>query len=84
MRLLGAFDPYLLGYAGLEHAVPAEHVRKIWPGGGWIHPVVLVDGTAAGTWRLRDGEVEVEPFGTPIPDAPLAAEIADVRRFLGG
>ena len=56
-----------------------EHARRVWPGGGWIHPVVLVDGLAAGTWRLAGGEVVVDAFG-PIPEAPLAAEIADVAR----
>ena len=81
MRLLGSFDPYLLGYKGREHAVAPEHARRVWPGGGWLHPVVLVDGRAAGTWRLDGGEVEVDAFG-PIPEAPLSAEIADVARFL--
>ena len=84
VRLLGAFDPYLLGYAGRGHAVAPRHARRVWPGGGWIHAVVLVDGLAAGTWRLRGGDVEVEAFDEPIPEAPLAAEIADVRRFLAG
>ena len=49
VRLLGSFDPYLLGYKGREHAVAPEHARRVWPGGGWMHPVVLVDGT-----RRRD------------------------------
>jgi len=83
LRLLGSFDPYLLGYAGRGHAVAPEHARRVWPGGGWLHPVVLVDGMAAGTWRLDGGEVAVEAFG-PIPEAGLAAEAADVRRFLAG
>ena len=81
VRLLGSFDPYLLGYKGREHAVAPEHARRVWPGGGWLHPVVLVDGRAAGTWRRVGGEVEVGAFG-PIPEAPLAAETADVARFL--
>ena len=82
MRLLGSFDPYLLGYAGREHAVAPEHARRVWPGGGWIHPVVLVDGMAAGTWRLDGGALRVEAFG-PIPRAGLEAEAQDVARFLG-
>jgi hypothetical protein len=83
VRLLPAFDTYLLGYRSRDHAVPPEHARRVWPGGGWIHPVVLVDGTAAGTWRLENGEVEVDAFGE-IPAEGLDAEAADVRRFLGG
>jgi hypothetical protein len=82
VRLLGSFDPYLLGYAGREHAVAPRHARKVWPGGGWLHPVVLVDGMAAGTWRLDGAAVWVAPFGA-IPAEGLAAEVADVGRFLG-
>jgi Winged helix DNA-binding domain len=84
VRLLGAFDPYLLGYAGRGHAVAPEHARKVWPGGGWIHPVVLVDGMAAATWRLDGGRLEVERFGAAaVPEPGLAAEAQDVGRFLG-
>jgi hypothetical protein len=84
VRLLGAFDPFLLGYRGYEHVVPAAHVRKVWPGGGWIHPVVLVGGMAAGTWRIDGGRLEVEPFGdAKVPELALAAEAQDVGRFLG-
>jgi hypothetical protein len=46
--------------------------------------VLLVDGLAAGTWKLTSGRVEVEPF-TPPPSAvreALEPEIADVERFL--
>jgi hypothetical protein len=82
VRLLGAFDPYLLGYAGRGHVVAPEHARKVWPGGGWLHPVVLVDAMAAGTWRLDGGALRVEPFGA-VPEEGLAAEAADVGRFLG-
>jgi hypothetical protein len=83
VRLLGAFDPFLLGYSGYGHVVPEEHLRKVWPGGGWIHPVVLVDGVAAGTWRIDGARVVVEPFGTQVPELALAAEVQDVGRFLG-
>ena len=84
VRLLGAFDPYLLGYRGYAHVVPEEHLRKVWPGGGWIHPVVLVDGVAAGTWKLDGDRVVVEAFeGAEVPELALAAEVQDVARFLG-
>jgi hypothetical protein len=52
----------------------------VWPGGGIIHPTVVANGLAVGTWRLRRGDVSVEPFAEP-PDA--AAEVADLKRFLG-
>ena len=82
VRLLGSFDPYLLGYAGREHAVAPEHARRVWPGGGWIHPVVLVDGRAAGTWRLDGAALAVDALA-PIPGDGLEAEAQDVARFLG-
>jgi hypothetical protein len=47
-------------------------------------PFALVNGRAAGTWRLRDGEVALEPF-RPLPrrDAEALDEDAeDVVRFL--
>ena len=84
VRLLGAFDPFLLGYRGYAHVVPEAHVRKVWPGGGWIHPVVLVDGRAAATWRIDGSRVVVETFeGAEVPELALAAEAQDVGRFLG-
>ncbi len=82
VRLLGAFDPFLLGYRGYGHVVAAEHERKVWPGGGWIRPVVLVDGLAAGTWRLDGPRLVVDAFGA-IPGEALEAEAQDVARFLG-
>ena len=89
VRLLPSFDTYLLGYATRDDVVDPEHARRVWPGGGWLHPVVLVDGRAAGTWRAeRAGDgvtVAVEPFGRLPGDVPpaLEAEAQDVGRFLG-
>jgi DNA glycosylase AlkZ-like len=77
VRLLPAFDTYLLGYK--ERPVAAEFARRINAGGGWIHPTVVVDGRVVGVWHLRSGAVEVEPF-EQLPD--LSTEIADVHRFL--
>ena len=90
VRLAPSFDPYLLGYRGRELAVAPEHARRIHPGGGLLHPALLVDGRAAGTWRSkrrRGGlDVVVEPFAELAAEARqgLAAEVADVGRFLGG
>jgi hypothetical protein len=82
-RLLGAFDPVLLGWASR-----ADIVR---PGGpvvtanGLFRPFALVRGRAAATWSLAGGEVVLsEPHPLAAADsAVLAAEAADVRRFLG-
>jgi Winged helix DNA-binding domain len=83
VRLLPAFDTTLLGHRSRELIVDAEHARRVWPGGGWLHPVVLLDGRAVATWRVARGDVSLEPF-VALPDgaaAGLEAEIADVGRF---
>jgi hypothetical protein len=67
VRLLPAFDEYLLGWKDRRFIAPAPRWKTIQRGGGWVHPVVLVDGRALGTWRSErsaDGlHVEVRPFG---------------------
>jgi len=88
-RLLGAFDTYLLGYRGRDLTVDAAHAAHINAGGGMVRPALLLAGRAAGTWLLRRGpgglRMEVTPFAA-LPAgaaAGLAAEAADVGRFLG-
>jgi DNA glycosylase AlkZ-like len=88
-RLLGAFDPYLLGWKDRSFAVGAKHAKRVHPGGGILRAVALVDGQAAATWsaRRRDAAltVELEPFGRLAAPArkALDAEIDDVARFEG-
>lgn len=89
VRLLGAFDPYLLGYADRDLALSPRFASRIQAGGGWIHPALTVDGFVMGTWRQRRSgagiSVELEPF-EPLDRrlAPLLqAEIGDLIRFLG-
>jgi hypothetical protein len=67
VRLLGHFDTFLLGYRRREHLGGAAAEAWIHDGGGgWIRPVVLVDGWIVGGWRLeakpRDLEITVMPF----------------------
>ena len=89
VRLVPAFDEYLLGYRGRALALDAAYARRIQAGGGIVHPAVLVGGRIVGTWRQRraDGRliVAVEPFRR-LPRgirAALATEAADIGRFLG-
>jgi DNA glycosylase AlkZ-like len=82
-RLLPAFDPYLLGWRDRAFAVPAEHARRIHPGGGVVRAAATVDGLAVGTWTLRGGTVGLEPFAPLDAEAAdaLRADAADVERF---
>lgn len=70
VRLLPAYDGYLLGYRDRALSVPAPYERRVWPGGGVLRPTALVDGLAVGTWT-RDGAVP-----TVVPFRPLAADLA--------
>jgi hypothetical protein len=82
-RLLGAFDPLLLGWDSRE-PVAGEHAKRI-VAGGMFRPFALVRGRAAGTWGLPGGKVALAPFA-PLDDADaaaLAADAAEVERFLG-
>jgi hypothetical protein len=84
--LLGAFDTVLLGWAGRELLV-GTNGHHVLPGGGMLRPAVLAGERVVGTWRLRGSgtarRVEVSWFGPQPPADALAAEIADVGRFLG-
>jgi hypothetical protein len=86
VRLVGAWDTYLLGHRDRDLIISPAHAGRVNRGGGWVHPVVLVGGRVGGVWRLerRSGKarVEVEAFG-PIPRPGLREEAEDVGRFLG-
>jgi hypothetical protein len=82
-RLLGSFDPLLLGWTSRE-PVLRSHAELVTVN-GIFRPFALVRGQASATWGLRNGAVVLEPFGRLRSDerAALDAEAADVVRFLG-
>jgi len=83
-RLLGAFDPLLLGWCSRE-AILGTH-RSIVTVNGIFRPFALVAGRAAATWRMPGGEVVLEPFAelAPVDAEALAADALDVVRYLAG
>lgn len=89
VRLLPRYDTYLLGYRRRDGIVAPQFAKRINAGGGIVHPTLLVDGCAVGTWsgmRRRDCfDVVVKPFGGLVPTVQpgIEAEVADVGRFLG-
>ncbi|WP_037321559.1 winged helix DNA-binding domain-containing protein [Amycolatopsis orientalis] len=88
-RLLGAFDPYLLGYTDRDLLLDPAHAKRVNSGGGMIAPTVLVDGRIAGTWRVKRAakqtKVVVEPFAALSRStiSGLESEVDDYGRFLG-
>jgi hypothetical protein len=90
LRMLGAFDTYMLGYANRDFALPSKH-REAYKagGGGWLRPIIVRDGVAIGGWSYRrKGEgVEVtltSPKWLSRADRKaIEAEVADIERFEG-
>jgi hypothetical protein len=88
VRLLPAFDAYLLGYRRRDLAVPPPLQHRLQRGGGWLHPAVVVNGRAVGAWSLRHaggrGKIEVEFFGRPsgAVQSGIEAQVVDIGRFL--
>jgi uncharacterized protein YcaQ len=50
VRLLPAFDPYLMGHKSRDHLFDAAYRPRVSRTAGWISAVVLVDGRVAATW----------------------------------
>jgi hypothetical protein len=81
-RLLGAFDPLLLGWTSRELILgPHTHLVTL---NGIFRPFAMVKGRAVGTWKLNRGKVTIEPLGkvSKAASAALAADAADVERFM--
>lgn len=89
VRLLPGFDTYLLGYRSRNLVVSLQYARRINAGGGMVHPTLIVDGRAIGTWKLTrqksSVDVVLEPFEELASDVlpALEAEVVDIARFLG-
>jgi len=81
-RLLGSFDPLLLGWESRDPIVGAHKILVTT--NGLFRPFALVDGRAVAIWKLSDGKISIEPFGRLAAGvrAALDAEAADVARFL--
>jgi len=66
IRLLPAFDPYILGHASRDHLFEREFAPRVSRTAGWISAVVLVDGMVAGTWThtlaAKHLRITIEPF----------------------
>jgi Winged helix DNA-binding domain len=81
-RLLGAFDPLLLGWTSREQVV-GEH-KLLVTTNGIFRPFALVDGRAVSIWRFQKGRVEIEHLERVTKKAAgrLEADAAAVEAFL--
>jgi hypothetical protein len=76
-RLLGAYDPLLLGWTSREEVVGPH--RLLVTDNGLFRPFALVGGRAVATWRLARGSVSIEHLERVEP-ADAAALEEDARR----
>jgi len=82
-RLLGPFEPVLLGWTSREDVV-GEH-RQLVTDNGIFRAFAMVDGRAVATWSYADRRVTptlLEPVGAEVV-AALAADARAVEAFLG-
>ena len=82
-RLLGPFDPSLLGWDGRDDIVGPH--SGIITTNGLFRPIVLVDGRAVATWRVAGRRVRSIDWLDQVSERARRAvdsEVADVERFL--
>ncbi len=88
VRLLGPFDPYILGYAKRDLGVPETQLKQVNAGGGMIRPTIIADGTLIGTWQYRSTKTRVNITLRPFTDlndhaqTAIEQEINDIARYL--
>jgi hypothetical protein len=81
-RLLGAFDPLLLGWVSREEVVGPH--KLLVTNNGIFRPFALVDGRAVASWRFARGKVGIEHLGrvTKKAAAALEADAREIEKFL--
>jgi hypothetical protein len=89
VRLLGAFDSFLLAHATKEHLVEAQFYKRVYRPQGWISAVVLRGAAVIGTWtQAAEGKrtaIRVELFRRETAGVRRAIEdeVAALSAFLG-
>ena len=87
LRVLGPFDPYIVGYARRDLDAPDHLLKRVNAGGGMLRPCVLIDGRLVATWdrrrRAHGLTVRVSCFEELSGDAQvqLEAEFSEIGRF---
>jgi len=82
-RLLGAYDPLLLGWTSREEVVGPH--KLLVTNNGLFRPFALVEGRAVARWGLSGGKVTIERLGKVKKKdaAALDVEAQRVLEFLG-
>ena len=81
MRLLPAFDPYVVAAPRKEKAVlAAAHRAAVYRPQGWLSPVLVVDGVIRGVWNREKDAITLTPFGR-LAAAERAAASEEAERL---
>jgi Winged helix DNA-binding domain len=64
VRFLPKWDNVLLAFKDRTRVLPEAYRKRVIRVNGDVAQTFLVDGLVAGTWRIEDGRVAIEPFGT--------------------
>jgi hypothetical protein len=82
--LLGMYDNVFLSHADRDR-ITSDEARKAWMGvNGGVGSAFFLDGLFGGIWRIEDGRVALEVFGSPTKSEQRAidTEIARVEELL--
>ena len=81
-RLLGSFEPVLLGWK--SRGLLLGEAEPLVVSGGVFRPFALVHGRVVATWTIARQKVELEPFGrlARADRQALEADASEVMRFL--
>jgi len=84
VRFLPKWDNVLLAFADRTRVLPDEHRKTVIKMNGDVAQTFLVDGFVAGTWRVEDERMVVEPFKTlsRAVKAEVEDEAARLRAWL--
>jgi len=84
VRFLPKWDNVLLAWADRTRVLPEEHRKTVIGMNGDVAQTFLVDGFVAGTWRVENGRVVLEPFAPLSRSAQreLEAEAKRLEAFL--
>jgi hypothetical protein len=75
VRFLPKWDNVLLAFDDRTRVLPEPYRKRVIGKNGDVAQTFLVDGFVAGTWRVEDGRVTVEPF--PRPSRTIRREVED-------
>jgi hypothetical protein len=86
VRFLPEFDNTLLGHKDRTRVIADEHRPLVYFQAGRMVGTVLLDGFVAAAWRVKDGELVVEPFRklTKAERQALEPEADALRAWLQG